>query len=66
MQTRTAQEELTLHAEGLTRSKLLMAFFPYLLIIVVFSLAKLWTPLKDFLGASRRQDRLAGPGRATC
>jgi lactate permease len=60
VQTRTAQEELTLHAEGLTRSKLFMAFFPYLLIIVVFSLAKLWTPLKDFLGA--RDVKIAWPG----
>ena len=50
VQTRTAQEELSLHASGLTRSKLLMAFFPYLLIIAVFSLAKLVTPVKDFLG----------------
>ena len=60
VQTRTAQEELTLHADGLTRSKLLMAFFPYLLIIAVFSLAKLFTPLKDFLGA--RDVKIPWPG----
>ena len=50
VQTRTAQEELSLHASGLTRGRLLMAFFPYLLIIAVFSLAKLVTPVEDFLG----------------
>jgi lactate permease len=60
VRTRTAQEELTLHAESLTRSKLLLAFFPYLLIIVVFSLAKLFTPLKDFLGA--RDVKIGWPG----
>jgi lactate permease len=60
LQTRTAQEELTLHADGLTRSKLLMAFFPYLLIIAVFSLAKLWTPLTEFLGG--RDVKIGWPG----
>ena len=50
LQTRTAQEELSLHAAGLTRGKLLMAFFPYLLIIAVFSVAKLVTPVEDLLG----------------
>ena len=60
VQTRTAQEELTLHADGLTRKKLVMAFFPYLLIIAVFSLAKLWTPLKDFLGG--RDVKIGWPG----
>ena len=49
LQTRTAQEQLTTHAATLTRGRLLMAFFPYLLIIAVFSAAKLWTPLKDLL-----------------
>jgi lactate permease len=47
VQTRTAQEELSLHAAGLTRGKLLMAFFPYLLIIAVFSLAKLVDPADE-------------------
>ena len=50
VQTRTAQDKLTDRAAGLTRGKLLMAFFPYLLIIAVFSVAKLWTPVKEFLG----------------
>ena len=29
-----------------------MAFFPYLLVIVVFSLAKLWTPVKNCLAGT--------------
>ena len=41
----------------------MMALFPYLLIIVVFSLAKLWTPAKSWLASYRCQIRLAGPGR---
>ena len=49
VQTQTQQQALAEHAAGLTRSKVLMAFFPYLLVIVVFSLAKLWTPLSSFL-----------------
>ena len=61
VQTRTAQEELTLHADGLTRSKLLMAFFPYLLIIVVFSLAKLLDPAQ---GLPRRHATSRSGGRA--
>ena len=37
-----------------------MAFFPYLLVIVVFSVAKLWTPVKTFLAG---QDvKIAWPG----
>ncbi|MCC5031785.1 L-lactate permease [Streptomyces sp. WAC 00631] len=31
---------------------LLMAFLPYLIIIAIFSLAKLWTPLKEFLAST--------------
>jgi lactate permease len=49
VQTQTQQQALAEHAAGLTRSKVLMAFFPYLLVIVVFSLAKLWEPLSTFL-----------------
>ena len=33
-------------------SQVLMAFLPYLIIIAVFSIAKLWTPLKEFLASS--------------
>ncbi|MGW3209761.1 L-lactate permease [Streptomyces sp. NPDC001135] len=29
--------------------RLVMAFLPYLIVIAVFSLAKLWTPVRDFL-----------------
>lgn len=52
VQTQTAQEALTERAGGLTLGRLLMAFFPYLLIIAVFSLAKLWNPLSTFLLAT--------------
>ncbi|MET7937145.1 L-lactate permease [Streptomyces sp. NPDC005322] len=30
-------------------SRVLMAFLPYLIVIAVFSMAKLWTPVKEFL-----------------
>ncbi|MGP5082663.1 L-lactate permease [Corynebacterium variabile] len=33
----------------LTGGRIAMALFPYLLVVAVFSFAKLWTPLKDFL-----------------
>jgi len=49
VQTQTAQQALTEHAAGLSRGRLLMAFFPYLLVIVVFSLAKLVKPVSTFL-----------------
>lgn len=39
-------------AERIQGGRVLMAFMPYLIIIAVFSLAKLWTPLKEFLAAS--------------
>jgi lactate permease len=60
VRTQTAQEALTEHAAGLTRSRLLMAFFPYLLVIVVFSLAKLWGPLSRALTGS--DVKVAWPG----
>ena len=37
---------------ALTGGKITMALFPYLLVIVVFSFAKLWPPLKDALAAT--------------
>jgi len=49
VQTQTAKQALSAHSAGLTRGRILMAFFPYLLVIVVFSLAKLWKPLSTFL-----------------
>ncbi len=48
----TKAQALTTHAAGLTRGRLMMAFFPYLLVIAVFSVAKLWTPAKEVLAAS--------------
>ncbi|GAB2745972.1 L-lactate permease [Streptomyces bullii] len=33
-------------------SRILMAFLPYLVVIAVFSLAKLWSPAKEFLAAT--------------
>lgn len=52
LKTRTEQKLLAERAEGLTRGRLVMAFFPYLLVIAVFSLAKLWAPAKAGLAAS--------------
>ncbi|MCZ2523784.1 L-lactate permease [Streptomyces sp. HB2AG] len=43
-------------ADGAARSvgpaRILMAFLPYLVVIAVFSAAKLWTPLKEFLAST--------------
>jgi lactate permease len=47
-------------AQRIEGSRILMAFLPYLIIIAVFSLAKLWTPLKEFLAAS--DAKLGWPG----
>lgn len=41
-------------------SRILMAFLPYLIVIAVFSLAKLWPPAKEFLAASDR--KISWPG----
>jgi lactate permease len=58
--TQIAKQALAERADGLTRGRMLMAFFPYLLVIVVFSLAKLWKPLTTFLVG---QDvKIAWPG----
>jgi lactate permease len=56
----TKAEALTEHAEGLTRGRILMAFFPYLLVIAVFSLAKLAKPVSGFL--TGRDVKIAWPG----
>ena len=48
----TGHADLDVHAADLTRGRLFMAFFPYLLVIVVFSLAKLWKPLSGLLTGS--------------
>ena len=60
VQTQTQQQAIAEHSTDLTRGRLFMAFFPYLLVIVVFSLAKLWTPLKDFL--ARTDVKIKWPG----
>jgi lactate permease len=60
VQTQTAKQALAEHAEGLTRGRILMAFFPYLLVIVVFSLAKLLKPASTFLAG--RDVKIAWPG----
>ena len=44
----------------ITTSRILMALFPYLLVIVVFTLAKLWPPMRDFL--TGRDIRIPWPG----
>ena len=49
VQTRTTAQELTAHAADLTRGRVLMAFAPYLLVIAVFSVAKLVKPVATFL-----------------
>ena len=41
----------------------MMALVPYIVVIVVFSLAKLLGPLKTFAGRHRHQVRLARAGR---
>jgi lactate permease len=50
--TRTVEEAPPATATHLTPQKLLMAFFPYLLVIAVFSLAKLFNPVKNALTAT--------------
>lgn len=48
----TEQRTLAERAQALTTGRLLMAFAPYLLIIVVFSVAKLVTPVASFLSGT--------------
>ena len=60
VQTRTAAQELTAHASDLTRGRLLMAFAPYLLVIAVFSVAKLVKPVSSFL--SGQDIKIKWPG----
>ena len=58
--TRTAEQAPPVSATSLTPQKLFMAFFPYLLVIVVFSLAKLWNPVKSGLAATDVKVRWPG------
>lgn len=48
------------HAAGLTSGRVVMALFPYLLVIGVFAVAKLWDPVKEFLVG--RDVKIAWPG----
>ena len=50
--TGTAPVATAVSTEKLTVGRTVMAFLPYLVVIVVFSLAKLWTPLKTFLAGT--------------
>ena len=45
-------EELAERADGLTRGRITMALFPYLLVIVVFAIAKLIAPVKEWLSTT--------------
>jgi lactate permease len=47
-------------AEKLSVGRTLMAFFPYILVVVVFSLAKLWSPFKNFLASTDK--KIGWPG----
>ena len=58
--TRTVEQAPAVAERRLTPGRLAMAFFPYLLIIVVFSLAKLWGPAKDGLAATDIKIRWPG------
>ncbi len=40
------------HVERITGRRVWMALFPYILVIAVFSLAKLWKPLSSFLAST--------------
>ncbi|MEU4685157.1 L-lactate permease [Streptomyces xinghaiensis] len=51
--TEAAEAQAAANADSDRREgSLLMAFLPYLIIIAIFSLAKLWTPLKEFLAST--------------
>ncbi|WP_392507410.1 L-lactate permease [Naumannella halotolerans] len=45
-------DTVTVTTTDLTTRRVVMALFPYLLVIAVFSLAKLWTPLTNALAAT--------------
>ncbi len=50
--TRTATAVGQRADETLTSSRVFLALFPYLLVIVVFALAKLWAPVKKWLAGT--------------
>ena len=49
--TRTDPDRIAAEVRG-NPSRTVMAFLPYLIVIAVFSLAKLWAPAKEFLASS--------------
>jgi lactate permease len=58
--TRTVEQAPPETATRLTPNQLFLAFFPYLLVIVVFCLAKLWTPVTKGLAATDVKVRWPG------
>jgi lactate permease len=58
--TRTVEQAPAVPDTRLTPGRVAMAFFPYLLVIVVFSLAKLWNPMKNGLTATEVKVRWPG------
>lgn len=58
--TRTVEQAPAQPETRLTSGRLAMAFFPYLLVIAVFTLAKLWGPVKDGLAATDAKIRWPG------
>jgi lactate permease len=47
-------------AEKLSVGRTLMAFLPYIIVVVMFSLSKLWSPFKNFLAATDK--KIGWPG----
>ncbi|MGP3949465.1 L-lactate permease [Streptomyces sp. 7N604] len=50
--TRSAADSTAAPEDRASGSRVVMAFLPYLIVIAVFSLAKLWEPVKEFLASS--------------
>jgi len=57
---KAAENEAAERARSLTGGRIAMALFPYVLVIVVFCLAKLWDPFTDFLAG--RDVKVGWPG----
>jgi lactate permease len=53
--TGTGPVATAVSTEKLTVGRTVMAFLPYLVVIVVFTLAKLWTPLTNWLASTDRK-----------
>ena len=61
--TRTVEQAPAAESTRLAGGRLFLAFFPYLLVIVVFCLAKLVAPLTKALAATDVEDQVAGARR---